>query len=87
MTHNVFSDLGFDSAEASSLKLRSELMLAIKKYIKTNQLTQVQAAKIMGVDQPRINKLLAGHIELFTIDKLVIMLKRAKIHVTLNIAA
>lgn len=87
MTDNVFRDLGFDSAEASNLKLRAQLMLAVKKYIRENNLTQEQAAEIMGIDQPRINKLLVGHIELFTIDKLVTMLERAKIHVTLNLAA
>ena len=79
MTDNVFSDLGFDPAEAHNLKLRSQLMLAIKQYVKVNKLTQAQAAEIMGVDQPRINKVLSGHIELFTIDKLVTMLERAKI--------
>ena len=87
MTDDVFRELGFDSAEASNLRLRAELMLAAKKYIKENNLTQKQAAEIMGVDQPRINKLLAGHIELFTLDKLVVMLERAKIHVKLKLAA
>ena len=87
MVDNLFSDLGFDAAEASKLKLQAQLMLAVKKYIKKNNLTQEQAAEIMGVDQPRINKLLSGHIELFTIDKLVVMLERAEIHVKLNLAA
>ncbi len=86
-TDNVFDDLGFSSAEASNLKLRSQLMLAIKRYIKENKLTQAEAAKIMAVDQPRINKLLNGQIELFTIDKLVTMLEHAGIHVSLNLAA
>ena len=86
-TDNVFDDLGFSSAEASNLKLRSQLMLAIKRYIKENKLTIAEAAKIMAVDQPRINKLLNGQIELFTIDKLVTMLEHAGIHVSLNLAA
>lgn len=86
-SNNVFDDLGFDSAEASSLKLRSQLMLAIKQYIKENKLTQAQAAEIMDVDQPRINKLLNGHIELFTIDRLVTMLERTGIRVSLKFAA
>lgn len=86
-SENIFDELGFNSAEARSLKIRSELMIAIKKYIKENNLTQAQAAKVMGVDQPRINKLLSGQIELFTIDKLITMLERAGVHVSLNIAA
>jgi len=86
-TSNVFDDLGFDVAEASNLKLRAQLMLAIKKHVKNNNLTQAQAAELMGVDQPRINKLLNGQIELFTIDKLVVMLEHAGVHVSLKLAA
>lgn len=48
--NNVFEDLGFDSSESMSLKIRCELMMAIKKYIHQKQLTQADAAKIMGVD-------------------------------------
>ncbi len=84
---NIFNELGFSAEEASSLKIRTELMIAVKKHISKNNLTQKQAAELMGVDQPRINKLLAGHVELFTIDKLVTMLERAGIHVSLKIAA
>jgi predicted XRE-type DNA-binding protein len=86
-TDNVFEDLGFDPAEAANLKIRSELMLEIKQYIKINKLTQLKAAKIMGVDQPRVSKLLKGQIELFTIDVLIQMLERAGIHMVLMRAA
>jgi predicted XRE-type DNA-binding protein len=84
---NVLDDLGFSKKEAENLKIRASLMLAIKEYIKTNHLTQTQAAKAFGVDQARINKLLRGRIELFTIDKLVNMLANVKLQVKLNIAA
>ena len=83
---NIFDDLGFPKKESENLKIRASLMLAIKEYIKTNHLTQTQAAKAFGVDQARINKLLHGHIELFTIDRLVNMLVNVKLHVKLYIA-
>ena len=84
---NIFDDLGFDTAEAANLRIRAELMLVIKNYIEKNKLTQLKAAKLMRVDQPRISKLLNGHIELFTIDVLVQMLERVGIHMTLKKAA
>ena len=84
---NVFKDLGFSGAEAENLKIRSELMIQIIKYVKNHKLTQIKAAERLGIDQPRINKLLNGHVELFTIDKLVTMLVNINIKVKLKIAA
>ena len=82
----AFDALGFSPAEASHLKIRADLMIAIKKYIEKNKLTQKKAAKQLGVDQPRINKLLNGHIELFTIDKLVKMLEKVDIRVDIHVS-
>ena len=84
---NVFEDLGFDKAEALNLRIRSELMMIIDEYITRKGLTQKAAAELMGVDQPRINKLLKGRIELFTIDLLVKMLERVGIRMELKKAA
>jgi predicted XRE-type DNA-binding protein len=84
---NVFEDLGFDKAEAANLKIRSELMMIIKDHITQEKLTQSEAAELMGVDQPRVSKLLQGHIELFTIDILIKMLERVGIHMQLKRAA
>ncbi|MCP4475305.1 MAG: XRE family transcriptional regulator [Gammaproteobacteria bacterium] len=79
---NVFRDMGFSEREADNLKLRAELMIEIEKYIKKNKLTQTEAAKRFKIDQPRLNKLLKGHIELFTIDKLVSLLSNVDIKIT-----
>jgi predicted XRE-type DNA-binding protein len=74
--NNVFDDLGFDAAEANSLKIRASLMRAIEKEIRVKKLTQAKAAKLLGVTQPRISDLIRGKIQLFTIDMLVTMLTR-----------
>ncbi len=84
---NIFSDLGFNKAEAENLKIRSELMIRIEKYIEDNDLTQVEAANNLGIDQPRLSKLLKGRIDLFTIDRLIEMLTNVEISVKLKIAA
>ena len=52
---NVFLDLGFDKAEAESLKLRSELMMRIEDFYRESGLTQAAAAKALGLTQPRLN--------------------------------
>jgi predicted XRE-type DNA-binding protein len=78
---NVFTDLGFDEEEAEHLRIRSTLMIAVRKLIEERKLTQAGAAKLMGVTQPRISDLVRGRIDLFSIDALVGMLARAGIHV------
>ena len=83
---NVFRDLGFNRYEAESLKLRAELMLQITRFIKKRRLTQAEAAKALGVTQPRISDLVRGRIDLFSIDGLVEMLGRAGMRVRLQVA-
>lgn len=82
-TGSIFDDLGFNEAEAENLKIRASLMRAIEKYIADNKLTQVQAAKLMNVSQPRISDLIRGKISLFTIDMLVNMLARTHASISL----
>lgn len=82
---SVFDDLNFSEDESANLKIRARLMQEIERYIKKNQLTQTKAAKIFGVTQPRINNLLKGKIDLFTIDMLVKMLSQVNISVSLII--
>ncbi len=83
---NVFLDIGFSVQEAENLHIRSRLMIEIARYIKENNLTQVKAAKILGVTQPRINDIVKGKIDTCSIDKLVNMLARAGKHVDVVIS-
>src|SRR5438132_1594011 len=62
---NVFSDLGFGPAEAENLKLRAILMDALSDI--SADMTQVEAARLLGVTQPRVSALRHGKIELFTV--------------------
>lgn len=84
---SLFEDLGFNKAESINLKARSDLMIALRKYISENRLTQKQAGEKLGVDQPQISRLIAGKIGSFTIDKLMVMLTRAGVKVSIKIAA
>ena len=80
---NVFLDLGFSKAEAENLKLRSALMMRIDDYFKASGMTQAEAAKALGLTQPRLNALLKGKIHLFSLDALVNVASRAGLSVKL----
>jgi predicted XRE-type DNA-binding protein len=84
-TDNIFRDIGFDDAEAENLKLRSTLMQRVEKFVKQSNMTQSEAASVLGVTQPRLNQLLKGKIQLFSLDALVNMLANAGMRVTMTI--
>ncbi|HEV8646042.1 MAG TPA: XRE family transcriptional regulator [Burkholderiales bacterium] len=82
---NVFADLGFAENEAQNLALRSDLMIRIEKLVRDSGMTQQQAAKTLGVTQPRLNALLKGKIADFSLDALVNMLARAGMQVKMTV--
>lgn len=74
---NVFEDVGFNKIEAKNLKFRSHLMNILIRHIHNEKLTQKEAAKQLGVSQPRISNLLHGKIDLFSVGMLLDMMERA----------
>ena len=82
---NIFADLGFPAGEAENLKMRSDLMIAIETWYGQSGLTQAQAARKLGVTQPRFNALLKSRIDQFSLDALVNIANRAGLGVRLVI--
>jgi predicted XRE-type DNA-binding protein len=82
---DVFRDLGFSAAEARNLRIRSELMTALRKFIEKEGLTQTDAAKRLKVSQPRISDLTRGKISRFSLDTLVNMLSDAGMDVAVKV--
>ena len=75
-----------DSPEqAENMKVRSTLMMALKSHIAKANLSQSEAAKLLGVTQPRISDLMRGKINLFAIDALVNMAAAAQLHVEVRV--
>ncbi len=68
---SVFRALGFDPAEAEHLRIRAVMMNALIGQIEKQKLTQKEAAKLLGITQPRVSDLIRGKIDLFSIDTLV----------------
>lgn len=84
---NVFRDLGFAAHEATHLLIRTDLMIAIRRVLKERKLTQIRAAKLLGITQPRVSDLVRGRIDLFSIDALVDFLARLGVGVTVRTTA
>ncbi len=74
---NVFRDLGFSEDEAENLKVRADLMIELTKLIGRKELSQAQAAKLLGVTQSRVGDLLRGKIDRFSVDSLIEILGHA----------
>ena len=69
---NVFADLGLPEAEAHLLK--AELVTRIDKIIRQRGLKQVEAAKLLGLSQPDVSRLLRGSFEEFSMERLLRLL-------------
>jgi predicted XRE-type DNA-binding protein len=82
---SVWDAIEPDPVEAENLKLRSSLMLALTRHIKSEGLTQAQAARLLGVTQPRISNLVHGKIDLFGLDILVKMAAAAGLRITMRV--
>src|ERR1039458_41195 len=66
---SAFHALGLEDAD--DLVLRAELMSKIASVIEYRHLTQVEAGKLIGMDQPRMSTLIHGKITKFSTDRLI----------------
>jgi predicted XRE-type DNA-binding protein len=82
---NVWDAIEDDPVIRENLKMRSELMIALKRHIKHEGWTQAEAAKRLGVTQPRISNLMRGKINSFGLDMLVKMATAAGLRITLRV--
>lgn len=71
--------------EAENMKLRSVLMTALKQHIVRSNMTQAEAARQLGVTQPRVSDLMRGKINLFGLDALVNMASAAGLRMELQV--
>lgn len=83
---SVWDALESDPGQAENMKLRSRLIMALRDHIAQEGLSQVAAAKLLGVTQPRVSDLVRGKIDLFSLDTLVNMLTAAGLHIELQVA-
>ncbi len=83
---SVFRDL-FSEAEAEELEIRAELLRGLNRWLDDVEMTQVEAAKELGVTQARISDIKRGKINQFSMDLLVRLAARAGLHPKLKLVA
>ena len=84
-TGNVFADIGLEDSE--ELLLKAKLVAKISQLIEKKGLTQAEIAKRTGLDQPKVSRLLRGHLSGFSADRLFAILNRLGHSVEVRISA
>jgi predicted XRE-type DNA-binding protein len=65
---NVFADIGVPNAGEHLAK--ADLVIGIAALIKSKGLSQTAAAKLIGIAQPDVSRLMRGHLEGFSYERL-----------------
>ena len=86
---SVFDALADTPTEAANLTVRADLLLSIRERVKSWEAPQEQAARRLGLTRPRLNDLLRGKLDKFSLDALVNIATAAgfKLHIQLEEAA
>ncbi len=84
---NVFEELGFFPEEAENLRIRSDLMISLRKLIRSNQWTLEIAAENLRTPIDCVENLMAGDIDRFQVEQLITMLTHGGMKVQVEIVA
>ena len=71
-TGNVFADLGYPDATERQTKLR--LAYALNQVLEQRKLSQAEAAKVLGVTQPKVSALRHYKLAGFSVERLMTLL-------------
>lgn len=82
---NVWDALEDTPEEAARMTVLSGLMIAVEQQVRGWKVTQAEAARRLGITQPRVNDLLKGKIDKFSIDALLALATKAGLKVSLDI--
>jgi predicted XRE-type DNA-binding protein len=83
---SVWDAIESEPFEAANMKARAEMMIAIRESVAGWGVTQAAAAKRLKLTQPRMNDLLRGRINKFSLDALMVLATRAGLTVRLQVA-
>lgn len=77
----VWDALADTPEEAANMKIRADLVIAIVDKVSGWGVSQKEAARRLGITQPRLSELLAGKITKFSLDALVTLADRSNLQV------
>jgi predicted XRE-type DNA-binding protein len=84
---NVFEELGFLPEEAENLRIRSDLMISLRKLIRSNQWTLETASANLRTSIDCVESLMAGDIDEFQVEQLITMLTHGGMKVQVEIVS
>jgi predicted XRE-type DNA-binding protein len=84
---NIFEDLGFSAEESENLRIRSDLMISLRKLIRSNQWSLEEAALKLKTPIDCVEGLMEGDIDQFQVEPLLTMLTHAGMRVRIEIVA
>jgi predicted XRE-type DNA-binding protein len=82
---SVWDALEDGTAEAANMRARSELMIALRAKIESWGVSQSEAARRLGVTQPRLNDLMRGRLDKFSLDAIVNLAAQAGLEVHFDV--
>jgi predicted XRE-type DNA-binding protein len=82
---NVWDAIEDSPEEAATMTMRSDVMIAITDRVRSWNTTQARAARRLGITQPRLNDLLKGKINKFSLDTLTTLATRAGLKVKVEV--
>lgn len=83
---NVWDAIEDTPSDAAIMTVRSRLMMAVVRQVRNWDVSAADAAKRLGITQPRLNDLLRGRIAKFDTDTLISLVTQAGLVVRLDIA-
>ncbi len=81
---NVFADLGFANSEEMLKKAR--IVGLINRVLNERSLNQTQAARVLGISQPRVSALRRGRLTVFSFNKLINIVERLGLKVDVTVS-
>ena len=82
---NVWDAVEDNSEDAANMTMRSEVMMAINDTVRGWSTTQARAARRLRITQPRLDDLLQGKINKFSLDTLLTLATRAGLRVKIDV--
>jgi predicted XRE-type DNA-binding protein len=82
---SVWDAIEPSAAEAANMKARAQMMIAVRDVVDAWKVTQAVAAKRLRLTQPRLNDLIRGRINKFSLDALINVATRAGLSVRVEV--
>ena len=80
---NVFADLDIPNPELSLAK--AKLVQSIRGLLAEQKLSHAQVARLLGIELPKVVKLMRGRVEAYSIDRLFRFLNALGQHVEITV--